>query len=197
MTTLWAPQASDHVVLVDDCDQPIGTADKATIHHASTPLHRGFSVFLFDHQGRLLLQQRSSTKKTWPGVWSNSCCGHPRLHEGTTEAMQRRIREELGVRNAKLSLVLPDYRYRAELDGVVENELCPVAVGVIDQPPAPNPDEVADIAWLPWPDALAAFARGEPFSPWCVEEAQLLDRQSAFQAFYRNLTRRRETDTIL
>jgi isopentenyl-diphosphate delta-isomerase len=194
MTSSLAAERSEHVVLVDDDDQPIGTADKATIHHSGTPLHRGFSVFLFDRQGRLLLQQRSLAKRTWPGVWSNSCCGHPRLRESTTDAMRRRIDEELGIRDVELTVVLPDYRYRAELDGVVENELCPVAVGCIDQMPVPNQDEVAAISWLPWPNALDAFARGAQFSPWCVEEAQLLDRHLVFQSFYRDLTSGRETD---
>lgn len=196
MTSLLASKALDHVVLVDDLDQPIGIADKATVHHAGTPLHRGFSVFLFDRQGRLLLQRRSLAKKTWPGVWSNSCCGHPRLHEATVDAMQRRIREELGIRDAKLSLVLPGYRYRAELAGVVENELCPVAIGTIEHPPAPNPGEVAEIAWLPWRDALEAFEEGERFSPWCVEEARLLDRLPAFQTFHRTLAQARKTDRL-
>lgn len=177
----------EHVVLVDERNTPIGTADKAAVHHGETPLHRGFSVFLFDRAGRLLLQQRSHDKVTWPGVWSNSCCGHPTLGESTLDAMRRRIRHELGVEEAELTLMLPDYRYRYAHEGVVENEFCPVAVGVLDAEPQPNPDEVAAVRWVPWEAFLAEIAGPNAYSEWCVEEAALLQRSSGFLAFRERL----------
>jgi isopentenyl-diphosphate delta-isomerase len=177
----------EHVVLVDEHDRPIGTADKRSVHHADTPLHRGFSVFLFNAAGNLLLQQRSFGKTTWPGVWSNSCCGHIQLGETAVHAMQRRIHEELGIAGAEVTVVLPEYRYRFARDGVVENEFCPVAVGVIDQAPWPNPEEVAAIRWTPWDAFLAELDRGSDFSEWCIEEARLLAADATFQAFLARL----------
>jgi isopentenyl-diphosphate Delta-isomerase len=187
MTSQHSAPSGEHVVLVDDNDRPIGTADKMAVHHGATPLHRGFSVFLFDGDGNLLLQQRSYDKRTWPGVWSNSCCGHPRLGETTLQAMERRIAQELGIEGVSLTLMLPDYRYRCEHDGVVENEFCPVAVGVIDVQPAPNADEVAAVKWISWDDFLAEIAGPNTYSEWCVEESRLLQASPAFQAFHGRL----------
>lgn len=175
------------VVLVDEQNRPLGAAPKATVHHSSTPLHRGFSLFLFDRAGRVLLQQRSAAKRTWPLVWSNSCCGHPAPGEDPIAAARRRARAELGVEPMRLEVVLPDYRYRVERDGVVENEICPVLVGVTGEEPRPDPAEVASLRWVAWRDLLAAVAGGrEELSPWCVEEAPLLDAAPAFAAWLRD-----------
>lgn len=179
----------EHVILVDQDNQPVGTAEKVAIHGPETPLHRGFSVFLFNKKGKLLLQQRNLQKVTWPGVWSNSCCGHPQVGESTFEAMQRRIHDELGLSNVDLEVLLPYYRYRFERDGVVENEFCPVAVGIIDQEPQPNPDEVNAIEWKNWSEFLAEIAGQNDYSEWCVEEAQLLAKNPEFQRFYHDLFR--------
>lgn len=178
----------EHVVLVDNQNLPTGTAEKSVIHGPETPLHRGFSVFLFDRSGNLLLQQRNLEKKTWPGVWSNSCCGHPQLGETTVEAMQRRVNDELGIADVQIQVVLPDYRYRYERFGVVENEFCPVAVGVIEEEPVPNPDEVNAIAWKPWEEFLSEVAGESEYSEWSIEEARLLARNESFQEFYKGIT---------
>jgi isopentenyl-diphosphate delta-isomerase len=187
MTAQLSAPSGEHVVLVDDYDTPIGTADKAAVHHAATPLHRGFSVFLFDRAGNLLLQQRSWGKRTWPGVWSNSCCGHPKLGESTLDAMRRRIIQELGIHGVELTVMLPAYRYRYEHDGVVENEFCPVAVGIIDTKPTPDPDEVAAVRWMAWERFLAEISGPNAYSDWCVEESRLLEASPAFQAFRASL----------
>jgi isopentenyl-diphosphate Delta-isomerase len=175
---------SEHVVLVDEENRVIGSAPKETVHHAATPLHRGFSVFLFGRAGgedRLLLQQRSSTKKTWPLVWSNSCCGHPAPGESVLAAARRRIAQELGVEVQRLEVLLPDYRYRAELDGIVENEFCPVLAGRLEVDPVPFPGEVEATRWIPWRSFLAEIDGGaSAYSPWSVEEARLLARSERF-----------------
>lgn len=101
--------------------------------------------------------------------------------------MQRRLGEELGVTGVALSLLLPDYRYCFARNGVVENEFCPVAVGVIDAAPRPNPDEVQAVRWMPWPEFLAETRRPNAYSEWCVEEAALLDADPAFDRFLRSL----------
>lgn len=165
----------EHVVLVDENDSPIGTALKNGVHTRQTPVHRGFSVFVFDREGRLLLQQRAAVKKTWPMAWSNTVCGHPAWGETAEEAAKRRLFHELGVEDVSLMVVLPDYRYRAELDGIVENEFCPVLVGVTDAQPCARPDEVAATRWVDWEEFVASIRSGEAdYSPWCLEEALLL-----------------------
>ena len=140
----------DMIVYVDDTGTPIGTSPKLAAHDGDTKLHSAFSVFLFNDKGELLLQQRALTKKTWPGVWSNSCCGHVMLHETVEHAARRRLKYELGLTVGELHMILHDFRYRAEKDGVVENEICPVMVGMCMTEPQPNPDEVNDVKWIDW-----------------------------------------------
>ncbi len=174
--------ADDLVVLVDDDDRVVGTAGKRETHHADTPLHRGFSVFLFNRQGEFLMQQRALTKKTWPGVWSNSCCGHPMLDETVKAAAARRIEYELGMTGIDLKIALPDFRYRAEKDGVVENELCPVLIGVTDKEPVPNPSEVERIKWVDWDSFVTSLDDPQNgISPWAVQEVRLLIEAESFK----------------
>jgi len=180
----------EHVVLVNDQNEVLGTAPKATIHTDKTPLHRAFSSFVFNPKGELLLAQRSGKKKTWPLVWTNTCCGHPALNEKTAEAVCRRLKDELGLDIGEVHEVLPDYRYKAEKDGIVENELCPVFVAFTDQEPKLNKDEVEAIRWMPWLDFVKeATAHPDDWSPWCVEEVQLLNESEKFRSLYNKNTR--------
>ena len=165
------------VVLVDDNDKQIGTAKKSEVHTKDTPLHRAFSVFLFDADGKVLATQRSKQKLTWPGVWSNSFCGHPTPGESREEAIERRIGEELGcgIRNLKK---VSDYRYRFERDGVVENEICPVYVGEIEGDLAPNSKEIQAWGWYKWEDFRDELRLDETnkWSQWSKEEVLLVDK---------------------
>jgi isopentenyl-diphosphate Delta-isomerase len=168
------------LVLLTDEGEAIGTMPKADVHHSDTPLHSAFSVFLFDDQGRTLMQQRADSKATWPGVWSNSCCGHVMLHEDVTSAARRRVKYELGAAAMDLEIALPDFRYRAERDGIVENEICPVLIGKLAGPPNPNSDEVGATKWVEWRELVAmAEDPGSGLSPWAVEEVLLLNEQPA------------------
>lgn len=179
----------EYVVLVDEDNREIGTAPKSAVHTDSTPLHRAFSIFLFNAQGQLLLQQRATSKKTWPGVWSNSCCGHPGPNEDTQAAAKRRLKEELGLGSVRLWNVLPGYRYRAELHGIVENEICPVFVGFTDEQPAINPEEVEATRWIAWEDFQKEVKTTKPpYSPWCVEETALLMKSQEFQELFAKYT---------
>jgi isopentenyl-diphosphate delta-isomerase len=185
--------ADDLVVLVDDDDRVVGTALKSETHHADTPLHRGFSVFLFNRQGEFLMQQRAFSKKTWAGVWSNSCCGHPMLGETVTAAAMRRIEYELGLTGIDLEIALPDFRYRAEKDGVVENELCPVLIGLSDEEPVPNPSEVERIKWVNWDGFVASLDDpATDISPWAAEEGRLLCGSEIFNRMMDDIAVRRE-----
>lgn len=180
------------VVLVDEANRELGVARKEDVHHAATPLHRAFSLFLFDRDGRTLLQRRALGKRTWPGIWSNSCCGHPAPGESTLAAATRRCREELGVVPEAPWVALPDYRYRAELDGVVENELCPVVVATLDpRALAPDRREVEAVRWLDWREFVDDVARRpDAWSPWSVEEALHLDAAPAMRDFLAALAAR-------
>ncbi len=186
---------NDIVIYVDDEDRPIGTERKLAAHHSETALHRAFSVFLFNKQGELLLQQRAHSKKTWPGVWSNSCCGHPMLHEETDAAVKRRVKDELGMLIASLVPALPDFRYCAELNGIVENEICPVYVGVADGEPKPAADEVAETRWVTWDDFLAMVRDPKSgISPWAVLEAEELERDGLLRSKLKELGVRLPSD---
>ncbi|MEZ5452394.1 MAG: isopentenyl-diphosphate Delta-isomerase [Thiothrix sp.] len=166
----------EEVVLVDAGNAVLGTMPKHLVHTLHTPLHRGFSAFIFNPQGKLLLQQRSFSKLTWPGFWSNSCCGHPALGESVTEAIQRRAWVELGIQVHDLQEALPDFHYCCEHQGVVENEICPVWLARTADEPHPDPLEVATTCWSGWGDfmrLLKADSVGH-YSPWCKLESALL-----------------------
>ena len=146
------------------------------MHHDRTPLHLAFSCYLLDAQGRVLLTRRALTKTTWPGVWTNACCGHPAPGEAHADAVRRRVRQELGVGIDDLRLVLPAFRYRAVMDdGVEENELCPVYVGRVVGELDPDPSEVAGVAWASWADVRREVADGtSPLSPWALTQIDAL-----------------------
>lgn len=154
----------------------LGTMPKAEVHQASTPLHRAFSCFIFrQSDGKLLLQQRSRKKKTWPLMWSNSCCGHPGLGESNMEAARRRLKDELGLEPLVLEEVAP-YRYCFSREGVMENEICPIFIGIVDREPLINPDEVEAVQWIGWQEFLEEIGKHpEQYSEWCMEEARILE----------------------
>ncbi|MCL5675749.1 MAG: isopentenyl-diphosphate Delta-isomerase [Patescibacteria group bacterium] len=176
----------EQVVLVNDLNEPIGTLEKSKVHTVNTPLHRGFSLFLFNEKGEVLLQQRAFHKKTWGGFWSNSCCGHPAINEKNADAALRRLSYELGIDNSKIYEVLPDYRYRFANNGIWENEICPVFAGFTKQEARPNKEEVEDIKRVDWNDFLKEInTNSESYSPWCVEETKLLSKDENFRAIYK------------
>ena len=178
----------DIIILVDEGDNELGTAPKLSSHHGNTPLHRAFSCFAGDHEARVLLTQRAYTKKTFPGVWSNSCCGHAAPGESTEDAVKRRLDEELGLVAEQLVPALPKFRYRAEMDGIVENEICPVYLGIIKGEPKANSGEVANYEWVDWEDFLARLAEEpERFSLWCRLETRELMSSAVFEDFYSRL----------
>jgi isopentenyl-diphosphate delta-isomerase len=163
-------------VLVDEAGEPIGVADKATVHGVHTPRHLAFSCYGFDDAGRLLVTQRARTKSTFPLVWTNTCCGHPGPGEDLADAAARRLRHELGLQVRDMRMVLPDFSYRASDGRVEENEFCPVLACRIVGEPTPRPDEVEAVAWWSWAEFLAAAADpASGLSPWGREQAPLLD----------------------
>jgi len=167
------------VVLVDENNVMIGTCPKDGVHTNHTPLHRAFSSFLFNQKGEILLQQRSHLKKTWPLMWSNSCCGHPLPEEKTEDAIKRRVLFELGITEIEnLHEVLPGFRYKAEREGIIENEICPVWVGYISQDVTPNSTEVEACKWLGW-DTFVEEIEQRPgnYSEWAGWEVKEIQKK--------------------
>ena len=169
----------EQVVLLDPRGQAIGARAKADVHSAATPLHLAFSLHLFAPDGRVLITRRALSKATWPGVWTNSCCGHPGVDEALPDAIERRLVQELGVRVEDLTCVLPDFAYTAtDASGIQENEICPVYAGRWSDPTLPlrvNNAEVMDWVWMRWTDLVTAVtATPFAFSPWAVEQVQQL-----------------------
>jgi len=167
----------DLVVLLDENGREIGTAPKSSVHGADTSLHLAFSCYVFNERGEVLITRRALTKKTWPGVWTNSFCGHPAPAETLPDAVRRRADFELGLTVTGIDLALPLFRYRAtDSSGIVENEVCPVYLAVASGDPVPNPDEVMEFTWTA-PESLRRSVLASPFafSPWMVLQMRELE----------------------
>lgn len=170
-------QRDERVILVSPADEELGSAEKLEAH-VSGALHRAFSVFVLNSRGEILLQRRASSKYHSGGLWSNTCCGHPRPGEDTDVAALRRLREEMGFACDLRHLFT--FSYRADLDqGLSEHEIDHVFVGVYDGEPAPNPGEVAEWRWVR-PGTLRAELTRAPdrFTRWLAPALDgLLRRQ--------------------
>ena len=169
----------EHVILLDEYGSPVGMEEKYTAHHHNTPLHLAFSSWLFNSRGECLVTRRAMSKKAWPGVWTNSVCGHPQQGETLEQAMVRRCRYEVGVDIIDITSIAPGFRYReTDPSGIVENEICPVFAAQIITPLRINTDEVMDYHWVKL-DALFLSLVATPwaFSPWMVLEADNANEQ--------------------
>ena len=152
--------------LVDEDGKTIGTAEKLAAHQAPGQLHRAFSVFLFDESGRLLLQRRALGKYHSPGVWSNTCCGHPYPGEAPFAAAARRTFEELGVSPTLLAEAgTVRYNHPDPASGLVEQEYNHLFVGLVQAEPRPDPEEIGETAFVT-PAELAERHAAAPFSAW-------------------------------
>lgn len=162
-------QPSEFVILVDSSDRQIGTAEKLSVHESGGQLHRAFSIFVLDDGDRLLLQRRAACKYHFPGLWSNTCCGHPRPGETVMEAAVRRLNEEFGI-TAPLRVVAElTYRASDPASGLTEHEYLHVLSGRADAiaAPHPNPAEIAAFRWLPIPDIKTELLScPDRFTPW-------------------------------
>lgn len=168
---------AEQIVLVDRKGSPIGIADKLPSHHADTPLHLAFSVYVFNDKGQFLVTRRAFNKKVWPGVWTNSCCGHPYPKEEILEAITRRLEYEIGMQAKDFQLLLGDYQYETPpFNGIIEREFCPVYIARATSQPKPNPEETADYQWLSWQDYLVQTQADKTnlWSWWCKDQLKLL-----------------------
>ncbi|MBX9589501.1 MAG: isopentenyl-diphosphate Delta-isomerase [Hyphomonadaceae bacterium] len=181
-----ADTSADAVILVDADDRAIGTMAKLEAHRRGL-LHRAVSVFVLDSSNRVLLQQRAPGKYHSGGLWTNTCCSHPRPGEGVAKAGARRLVEEMGVACSLTSLF--QMRYRAQVsNGLVEHELVHVLIGRFDGAPAPNPSEVMAWRWMaPTEIARDVDKRPDAYTVW-------------FQKYcrdYWDLLSTRQADTVL
>jgi isopentenyl-diphosphate Delta-isomerase len=183
-TTKPSAVEEDMVMLCTPEGTAVGTRPKSKVHYYETPLHLAFSSYLFDENSNLLLTRRALTKSTWPGVITNSCCGHPTPNQPFAEAIEQRIKYELGLSATNIKPVLPTFGYRAEMAyGTVENELCPVFTAQVKPADlAFNPAEVDSVEWVPWSTFATSVLSGDrEVSPWCkLQVAQLgrVDKRS-------------------
>ena len=137
----------EQVVLVDEQDTVLGYMGKQEAHERGL-LHRAISVILFNRRGEQLVQQRASTKYHWAGIWSNTCCSHPRKGESYQAAAERRLFEELGIKTPLREVFQFIYKAYDEASGLTEYELDHVFVGVFDDAFDYNKNEVAAIRWM-------------------------------------------------
>lgn len=166
----------EQLILVSPNDTLVGVSGKLRAHREAL-LHRAFSIFVFDHAGRLLLQRRAHSKYHSGGLWTNTCCGHPRPQEAMPDAVHRRLREEMGMACdlRKVASML----YRAPLDqGLTEHEFVHIHAGTFAGTPRPDPAEAIDWKWIDLP-ALSVWIRTEPdaFTVWF---RQMVERAGAF-----------------
>lgn len=138
---------AEYILTVDEQDRETGYMEKMEVHKKGV-LHRAFSVMIFNNKDEVLLQKRAIIKYHSPGLWTNSCCSHQRQGETLTEAVSRRIKEELGITcDFKEAF---KFKYRVEFDnGLIEHELDHVFIGYYNEKVFPNEDEVEEIRWVP------------------------------------------------
>lgn len=172
---------SEELILVDRDDREVGYASKADAHNGGGILHRAFSVFLFNENGELLLQQRAPTKRLWGGYWSNSCCSHPRRGETLAVATSRRLLDELNL-VAELEYVY-QFCYAASFGAAgSENELCHVYLGSVNGEIRANDSEIEQIRYVTAADLGEEFdAYPDRFTPWFRQEWGELNRNYARQ----------------
>nr|WP_229655778.1 isopentenyl-diphosphate Delta-isomerase [Pantoea sp. 201603H] len=155
----------EKLILVDRHDNQVGEGEKLQVHLDGS-LHRAFSVFIFNSNGQLLLQQRAEEKYHSAGLWANTCCGHPRPGEDKLAAARRRLQEEMGF---DCSLIpVGSFIYHAQVsDNMVEYEYDHLYAGVFDGSPQHNPAEVAQYKWLDLADIRQQIATNpNSFSQW-------------------------------
>jgi len=138
--------SEDNVILVDENDIQVGLMPKLEAHQKGL-LHRAFSVFIFNKDYKLLLQKRALSKYHSGGLWTNTCCSHPREDEDILDAANRRLFEEMGIKTSLRKVY--DFIYKAELDNnLIENEFDHVFYGVYDGNPTLNLYEASDFKWI-------------------------------------------------
>lgn len=168
----------EYVVLVNEQDEAIGKMEKQ-LAHVKGVLHRAFSIFIFNSEKQLLLQKRASSKYHCGGLWTNTCCSHPRENESPLEAANRRLFEEMGM-TCNLEHIF-SFVYKASFDnGLTEHEFDHVFFGESNQEPSLNTDEAEDFRYISFENLQKEIAENPAqFTPWFLIA---LDRVNEFNA---------------
>ena len=158
---------TEYVILIDPDDNEIGTAEKMSVHTGEGRLHRAFSIFVFNRAGALMLQQRSVRKHHFGGLWSNTCCSHPRPGESVDSAGHRKLVQEMGFDTQLREVHGFVYKAKDPGSGLTEHEFDHVLYGSFEETPQPNPAEVDAWRWI-HPDDLHREIQNAPevFTPW-------------------------------
>lgn len=184
---------TEQIVFVDESGRPTGeVGPKLASHTADTKLHLAFSCYIFRRSdNKFLVTQRALSKKVWPGVWTNSVCGHPAPDERIEDAIRRRTRDELGILDLQdIRVVLPDYRYTTPpYNGIIENEFCPVYVAYTSvEDPVPNPTEVEAYEWLDWfTYEYILKEKADDMSYWAKDQYKRLKDLEPFAAMHKEV----------
>lgn len=162
----------EEIILVDESDREVGSTGKLEAHQQGL-LHRAFSIFVFNSDGKMLLQKRSRTKYHSDGLWSNTCCSHPRPGHAIESEAQRKLLQEMG-------FVCPlerafHFTYRVVFNyNLIEHEVDHVFIGRYDGDPVPNPEEADDWKWMDVEDLKDQLQQHpEQYSYWlkiCIEQ---------------------------
>jgi len=136
----------EKVILVDKNDKEIGREDKIKAHREGK-LHRAFSIFLFNKRGELLIQKRAKSKYHSPGLWSNTCCSHPRPDRELEDEVKRRLKEEMRIVEYDLKEVF-SFTYNLKVGDLIEHEFDHVFWGTFEGNPKPDPAEVESWKWV-------------------------------------------------
>jgi isopentenyl-diphosphate delta-isomerase len=176
---------SEQIVFVNEDGTPTGeVGPKLESHTANTKRHLAFSCYIFRRSDNMFLAtQRALSKKVWPGVWTNSVCGHPAPGESIKDAIHRRAAYEIGLTDLRdIRCVLPKYTYTTPpYNGIIENEFCPVFIAYVDDEPKPNPEEVEAYEWLDWSDYAARLHDDpEAMSYWAKDQYKQLKALEPF-----------------
>jgi isopentenyl-diphosphate Delta-isomerase len=181
---------TEQIVFVHDDGTPTGeTGPKLASHTGNTKKHLAFSCYIFrPSDTRFLVTQRALNKKVWPGVWTNSVCGHPAPGESREGAIKRRAADELGIKHlTDIRIVLPHYSYKTPpYNGIIENEFCPVYIAYTNEEFTPNPEEVESYKWLLWPEYVQLLHDDpEHMSYWCKDQYKQLKDLEPFATLAR------------
>ena len=157
----------DEIILVDENDRCIGFSAKLDAHERGGMLHRAFSIFIFNADSQMLIQQRAAQKYHFGERWTNACCSHPRPGEDVQSAAHRRLQEEFGFNTELHHLFSFIYRAEDDASGLTEYELDHVFMGQFNGQPHPDPDEIATWQWVQV-NALRLDVQNHPerYTPW-------------------------------
>lgn len=178
----------ESLILVDEQDNEIGTLPKDKCHDGMGQLHRAFSLFIFNEAGEMLLQQRSALKRLWPMYWSNACCSHPRRGENMEDAVNRRLKQELGL-TSELEYLFK-FIYHAQYNETgSEHELCWVYVGRSEDSVIVNANEIADWRFVSVETLNEELAtESDKFTPWIKLEWQRIQDEHGAQLRHFSMT---------